>query len=392
LRAAWRALTSPLRLSWRAARSAGRPLLRRLDREGLALLLFILLLLELGSGNVPRSAGDTLLALAGTATLPVALRRAVPVPAAVCAGIGVIGCFVVLRGVPVSAILALLLCLYDVGLQRPSGETRLIGVVGVAMPIVTALVAISPDLAGATSVSGGIMLVLALGANERRRRAAQADLAASVARTHEEQSRRTLLEERGRIARELHDVVAHHMSLIAVQAETAPYRLGALPAPVAADYATVTATARQGLTEMRRLLAVLRDDPPERVPQPGLADIAALVNRAATAGLAVTLALEGEPAPIDSGVALSAYRIVQESLTNVRRHAGPARAVVTVGRRPGAVTVRVSDDGKGVTADWTPAGGQGLLGMRERVAMFGGTLRVGPRQGGGFEVEAVLPA
>ncbi len=200
-------------------------------------------------------------------------------------------------------------------------------------------------------------------------------------------------EERVRIARELHDVVAHHISLITVQA-------GALQTQVGADseaHATaeiISRTGRQAMDEMRRMLGVLRlgdgGAALGHAPQPSVSDIQALVDETRTAGVAVTLHIEGEPRSLPPGIDLSAYRIVQEALTNVLRHAGPARCTVRITYTADALDLRIMDDG--ARANGNPNGaGHGLIGMRERVALFGGELFAGPVAGGGFAVEAKLP-
>ena len=216
-------------------------------------------------------------------------------------------------------------------------------------------------------------------------------------RAREELARRAVVEERLRLARELHDVVAHAMSVIAVQSGVGAHVASTQPEEAAKALAAIEATSRAALTELRRLLGVLRqEDEPQGdlAPVPGLADLDGLLAEVAKAGLAVRLRVEGTPSQLPAGVDLSAYRIVQEALTNVVKHAGPARAQVVVGYRDPEVTVEVTDDGRGVTAptgDGRARVGHGLIGMRERVAVVGGDLEVGPRRGGGFRVAARLP-
>jgi signal transduction histidine kinase len=198
--------------------------------------------------------------------------------------------------------------------------------------------------------------------------------------------------ERARIARDLHDVVAHHVSAIAVQAESARLTTEGLPDEGRAHFEAIGQTARDALTEMRRLLGVLRDDANAeavRDPQPSLAHLNDLVETARAAGSPVTLTLEGAVAALPPGVDLCAYRILQEALTNVRRHAPGAAVEVKVEHSPDALRLSVRDHGPG--ADSPDLDGHGLLGMRERAIMVGGTLRAGPADGGGFAVEAELP-
>lgn len=211
----------------------------------------------------------------------------------------------------------------------------------------------------------------------------------------------TLLEntaksERARIARELHDVVAHHISMIAVQAETARLATPGMPADGAKRLLGIGDTARTALTEMRRLLGVLREDAGDaeqaaRRPQPGLAQLVDLVGETRdTTGSTIRLIVSGPVAPLDPGVELTAYRIVQEALTNARRHAPGTAVDIELHYTPDALRLRVRDLGPGPRDDVRPDA-HGLLGMRERAATVGGELRTGPAPGGGFLIEATLP-
>jgi signal transduction histidine kinase len=199
-------------------------------------------------------------------------------------------------------------------------------------------------------------------------------------------------DERRRIARELHDVVAHHVSVMGVLA-TGARRTGRRdPAAADAALAAIEETGRSAMRELRRLLDVLRteEEPPELTPQPGLAGVHALVEQIRDTGLPVSLEIDGEPPDLDPGVALAVYRIVQEALTNTIKHAGPARAAVRLTCDPDALAVDVTDDGRGPVS--APSGvGHGLVGIRERVALYGGELRTGPRLGGGYRVYAKIP-
>jgi signal transduction histidine kinase len=211
----------------------------------------------------------------------------------------------------------------------------------------------------------------------------------------ERQAEQAAAAERVRIARELHDIIAHHLSVVVLHAAGARASGGADPATLE----EIEHSGRQALTETRRLFGVLRDPGEEtgRAPQPGISELPALAGSLRAAGLEVSLSVDGDHAALPSAVNVSAYRIVQEALTNVLKHAGPARAEVTVGCADGAVTIEVTDDGPGNPAPPAVKGagevgeGQGLAGMRERVALFGGDLRAGPRPGGGFTVCARLP-
>ena len=197
--------------------------------------------------------------------------------------------------------------------------------------------------------------------------------------------------ERGRIARELHDVVAHNVSMIVVQAGAAARVLDGDQPDVRNALEVIASTGRETVDEMRALLGVVRSDdgPAALKPQPGLADLEQLVSGVREAGLPVTLRIEGSPRPLPPALDLSAFRIVQEALTNTLKHAGPAQAQVTIRYEDGLVTLEITDTGHG------PQGargtGHGLVGMRERAAMFGGQLEAGQADGGGFTVRARLP-
>jgi signal transduction histidine kinase len=216
------------------------------------------------------------------------------------------------------------------------------------------------------------------------------DRAEQLEREREERVRAMVADERGRIARELHDVVAHSVSVMVVQAQAGP-RLGDREQATAA-FEAIAASGREALVELRRLLGILRTDDEQLAigPQPGLASLAGLIEQMGEAGLAVELRIEGEQVPLPPGVDLSAYRIVQEALTNTLRHAGHARARVEVHYRPGGVELEIADDGLGAPTT-VNGSGHGLIGMRERTALYGGSLDAGPRPGGGFAVRAQLP-
>jgi signal transduction histidine kinase len=207
----------------------------------------------------------------------------------------------------------------------------------------------------------------------------------------EEEAREAVAEERGRIARELHDVVAHSVSVMTVQAGAVRRLLTPEQVREREALLTVEQTGRQALTEMRRLLDVLRREGESAAlaPQPGLANVAALVDQVRDAGVPVELTYEGERIGLPPGVDLCAYRIVQEALTNALKHAGPARAWVAVRYRSDEVEVEVANDGR--SAENGSGDGHGLVGMRERVALCGGDLTTGPRPGGGYTISARLP-
>jgi signal transduction histidine kinase len=232
------------------------------------------------------------------------------------------------------------------------------------------------------------------GATIRNRRLYMEELearSAALERERDEEARRAVADERLRIAQELHDVVAHSMGVIAVQAGVGAHVIDSEPAEAKKSLEAISTTSRATLTEIRRMLGVLREDSgAEYQPAPDLAALPRLVESVRAAGLDVAMNVEGASADVPPGVSFTAYRIVQEALTNVLKHAGPARATVLVGYEPGAVRLEVSDDGRGVNGR-SPDGGHGLVGMRERVAVYGGTLTAAPKPGGGFRVAATLP-
>jgi signal transduction histidine kinase len=232
-----------------------------------------------------------------------------------------------------------------------------------------------------------IVAFLLAGVLVRARREAVSMAARSAAL--ERQAEQATAAERARIAREMHDIVAHHLSVIVLQAGGAR----ASGKPAEATLEKIENSARQALSETRRLLGVLRDPEEETglAPQPGIGDLDALAANVQAAGLPVHLVIDGDLAALPATVDVSVYRIVQEALTNVLKHAGPAHADVTIGCGPDAVTVEVTDDGTGESGQQVLAGGHGLAGMRERAAVFGGELAAGPRPHGGYAVRARLP-
>ncbi|MDV5145322.1 sensor histidine kinase [Streptomyces sp. SBC-4] len=245
-------------------------------------------------------------------------------------------------------------------------------------------------------VLSGVLLLLTSAI--RARGDAQRRLVEQEIINEAERSRRTLLEERARIARELHDVVAHHMSVITVQADSAPYRIPDLPDAAVEEFTSIATSARESLAEMRRLLSVLRSDGSEgeRAPQPGLDRVQQLVEATVRAGVPAELSLAADLGDVPQAVDLSAYRIVQEALANVVRHApGAATRVSVRASDDGWLTVLVvngpgAEAGSGVERGAVGTG-HGLVGMRERVRLTGGSLDTGPLPDGGFRVAARLP-
>ena len=251
-------------------------------------------------------------------------------------------------------------------------------------------------------VSGlGLLVAWLVGRNLRYRRARWAELQARaerLERERQEEARRAVTEERLRIARELHDVIAHSMSVIAVQSAVGHHVMDTQPDQARQALAAIEATSRSALTEMRRLLGVLRQEGQTRgslVPAPGLADLDSLISQVQDAGLRVEIKVDGQRGPVPPSVDLSAYRIIQEALTNVIKHADCPSAAVTICYRADSVTVEIADKGPATPgAGVAPArngSGHGIIGMRERVAVFGGQFTAGPRPDGGFRVQARFP-
>jgi signal transduction histidine kinase len=322
-----------------------------------------------GAGNLEFGLTFCLLALAGT--VPLGLVRA-PAAAVLVAATGFVSLWF-LHVLTVGAGIALVVAFVRVGAVWVQALAVPFVVVAVSSPaVMTVLLAAVVPAAGWAGV------------------AAKAHKEALLHRAARQAVATTLVEhtargERARIARELHDVVAHHISMIAVQAETARLTTPGLPSLGEQRFSEIGDRARTGLTEMRRLLGVLKEDTADLRPQPRLTQLVDLLDDARQAG-AARLIVSGTPVPLDPGVELAAYRIVQEALTNARRHATGAAVDVEL-RYGDELLVRVRDNGPGIAS----AGGHGLAGMRERAAAVGGTLRVGPATVGGFLVEAVLP-
>lgn len=241
----------------------------------------------------------------------------------------------------------------------------------------------------------GLALHLGREVHQRRAHLQELELRAERAeREREERARQAVGEERARIARELHDIVAHQMAVMTVQAEGAARLAGDADPRVAGALKTIRETGHEGLAEMRNIVGILRtgSDPALPLePSAGLDRLQRLAQQMGAAGLEVELEVKGAPTPLPSVVDLGAYRVVQESLTNTLRHGGPgARALVTIDYRDDTVEVRVSDDGRGA-ASGGDGSGQGVIGMRERVVLLGGEFAAGPKPGGGFEVKASIP-
>jgi signal transduction histidine kinase len=359
---------------------------RRLD-AGVALLLAVLVVDEILTSDVTGPPA-LLVPLALAMTLPLAWRRTAPLvtTAAVMAAVVAQSLLDHSSQEPQTPLVALLLATYSVGAHAE----RRAAIAGLLL----AWTAILIDEAGDFIVMGPVFagtwlagrLVRAREDDARRLR----DLTTALERERVEEARIATAEERARIARELHDVVAHAMSTIVLEAGAERVNLRPGQSSTQDTLRSIERTGREALAEMRRLVGVLRteDDEPALAPQPSLGHLAELVERVRRAGLPVEVRTVGEPAELPPGLDISAYRIVQEALTNVLKHAGDARASVVVSYGARSIEIEVSDDGRGGTPN---GGGHGLTGLRERVAVFGGELEAGSREGGGFTVHAWLP-
>ncbi|MFH9180175.1 sensor histidine kinase [Streptomyces albogriseolus] len=367
----------------------------------------------LGGATVEESRGTELPALTVPVvlllSLVVALRRRMPERMLVLAL--VVGLAqLVLDVATVPADFALLVIVYTVAAVGARWASRLALTAGLCAAPLAQLRWPSPHAGTVENVALSVILAVpfalawVLGDSIRTRRAYFAQLeerAARLEKEREAQAKVAVAAERARIARELHDVVAHNVSVMVVQADGAAYVLDAAPDQAKKALETISTTGRQALAEMRRLLGVLRtgerQEAGEYVPQPGLQQIEDLVEQCRESGLPVDFKVEGTSRELPRGVELTAYRIVQEALTNTRKHGGPhAGASVRLVYFDDGLGLLVEDDGKGAPHELYEEGGfdgqgHGLIGMRERVGMVGGTLDAGPRPGGGFRISALLP-
>ncbi len=370
------------------------------------------LLLIFPGGGIPKHTARELLVTLPFVlgmVVPVVFRREYPVGAfAAVIAVGALQVFVMRR--PTGADLAVLVVLYTLAACRP----RRVSLRGLAICLIGAAIAVlrwhparPPDglytiAAEAAVIGAPVLLAWLLGDSARWRRGyyqALEERAARLERERDAQAQIAAAAERARIAREIHDVVAHNVSVMVVQADGAAFALDASPQRTREALAAISATGRRALAEMRSLLGVLRDSAaapePALAPQPGIEELGDLLEQARAAGLPVSLTVSGVPRPVPEGEALAVYRLVQESLTNIRKHAGPGvTATVSLGYAVERLQIRVTDNGRGAAAEagtGLAAAGHGLAGMRERIELYGGAVRSGPRPGGGYEVVARLP-
>ena len=280
----------------------------------------------------------------------------------------------------------LLLAVYSAAAHTSGRRTLIAG--GMAVGLYLGIIASSGGITADNLVFSSLLLGApwAAGRAVRQRRLNDREL-----EIEKERASAAIVEERARIARELHDVVAHSISVMVLQARGGRRVLQSDPADAYDAFAVIETTGQQALDEMRRLVGMLRssDEGLPLAPQPGLKELGPLVEQARAAGLPVDVAVEGEPRDLPPGVDLSAYRIVQEALTNALTHAGPARARVVLRYRADELELEISDDGPGTGDDLGP--GYGLVGMRERVSVYGGELQAGRRPEGGYSLRVRLP-
>jgi signal transduction histidine kinase len=351
-------------------------------------------------GGLPPGNGPGARLFAVALAAPLLLRRRYPV--GVFALIAVIALAQVLVAERSFGDAALLVALYTVAVSRPREELLgALGVIEVGIVLATAEWGHSRWPESLAALNAMAIAATVIGVNVRNRRAlveSLRDRATRLELERDQQGRLSAAAERARIAREMHDIVAHNLSVMIALADGAAYANRDSPERAEAAMRDVSRTGRQALTEMRRLLGVLREETPAdsaMAPQPGLADLDTLLAQVRSAGLPVTLIFEGEPGwrqSLPEGLQLTAYRIVQEALTNTLKHGGPAAtAEARLELRDGVLTIEVRDNGAGGSVDVNSFGG-GLRGMGERASVYGGTVDAGPLEGGGWRVHATLSA
>jgi signal transduction histidine kinase len=366
-----------------------------------ALILFAITANVLGHAGVPHGATPSpirTLLIPFVLCAPLVLRTRYPLTSWSVSALGVLWAGRVITSLSLSAggyiapLLVYALCLYAVAVRCKTW-------VVISAGAVTVLGAVFLEGQNVTTVLFIAAIPVATGLIVRTRRGGREQLEVQE-RRHE--GERALLQERQRIARELHDVVAHHMSVIAIQAEAAPYKTENPPPELVESFSEIRASALSGLSELRRVLGVLRSEVPQTAPQPRLDDLAGLLESAHSGGVTVSSSVTGTPRPIPEGVDLSAYRIVQEALSNAMRHAPGSAVQVKLFYGQAALVVEIRNnglplDGQSVVTDQTSGSGfghgsgHGIIGMRERAAMLGGNLQAGPTGKGEFLVTAALP-
>jgi signal transduction histidine kinase len=332
-------------------------------------------------------------------TLPLLARRRWPMAAALfVVGVQVVSSYLDEPGTDREAwgVVAYVLAFWVFASDNPLPQA-LLGLTAAELGIVLVTVEdvrVSAAESGSVALVGTMTWLAAAVLRQRSQRVDEAERRAAVLERDHHDAAEALARERARIARELHDVVAHSVSVMIVQAGAARMMLDGDAGRAVAPLLAVEETGRQALSELRRLLGILRSDAEQSrpAPQPGVDDLPGLVDTVREAGLPVVLEISGDVRPLSPGLGLAVYRIVQEALTNILKHAGADQATVTVSYGAEKLTVEVRDDGRRTTRPRAASAGHGLTGMRERAAIYGGTLEAGPRtQGDGYVVNATLP-
>lgn len=366
----------------------------------LVLATSVLIVASLGvkgssTGSGPLTPVSAVLILAQTLPLAVRRRRPVLVLGVTFAGIGL---YSLLGYVEAGGNLGVLVALYTVAANSDRRTATIcavltaLGILGVFASYAGSQPRVAESMLGVYVEYSAAWIFGTYLQGRRQDLQALRERAARLEDQREERARLAVAEERARIARELHDVVAHHVSVMVVQAGAARRVAASDPASARVAMAAVESAGRTALSEMRRMLEVLREDEPDLEPEPSLAQVASLVARVRAAGLPVDLRVEGERSDVPAGTDLAAYRIVQEALTNVVKHAGRASASVRIAYTPDHLEVDVTDDGRGAAAHLgVESGGRGLVGMRERALLYGGIVEAGPRTAGGYRVHAAFP-
>lgn len=339
-------------------------------------------------------------ALIALMALPLVFRRVYPIPVMVV----ILGSWAIDRGLdyPESpAAIGVAIAFYTIGAELDRRQSLLVG--GISSALITGWTSIgvvsleSVTLAALFNTLIATLTPLLVGREIHERRLRVEELRQRAERAEqerEERARQAVLDERSRIARELHDVVAHQMTVMTIQAEGAKRIASNSDPRVVEALETISTAGHSALSEMRRTVGLLRDNSTDAdtQPLPRLTDIEDLIERTQAAGVQVDVAITGQHRPLSDGSELAAYRIVQESLTNVIRHAGPDVSVnVSIAYGSDSLDVAVSDDGRGAASNGGDGGGHGLIGMRERVAVLGGEFEAGPKAGGGYLVHATIP-
>ena len=325
--------------------------------------------------------------LAATNAVPLLWRRRYPLLVTAIVGIGTAWLDLAFQLIEIPA--AQLVATYTFAALSPPLR-RMIGVLGTVIGVTASITVPGDKLLNLAPNALMFLVAYTLGTSARARRA-RIEMLEERARRLAEEQEAAAARERQRIAREMHDILAHSMSLVVVQAEAGPVAVHSDPDKAEEVFDTISATAREALAQLRRTLNVLRKDEADRQPQPSLDGLAPLVDGVRRAGLAASLEEHGERRPVPADLAATAYRIVQESLTNTVKHAAARQVSVRLEWLGGALKVEVRDDGRGPAGN-RGSGGRGLLGMRERVSAAGGELTCGPGPDGvGFRVAASLP-